>query len=261
MSGDQAGVGFIIHETTFESRPKVLDDNGKVARFECVLQDTSPNRNKRIYRENVLNEAIRTPSVQERLRTRTLYGEAGHPASPELKRQTSIDHSRISHLVTDISPVHEGLLNGKVETAATRIGQDMRGLIVENGSVVGFSLRGAGKMDRVPGSNLNEVKSPLAIIAYDWVTLPSHTSAYMTAEDVSLASAEHLVQEGEILSFIEGRSENAKIMLETLGDDAHILGFEPEQEITMVVGKREIAATFLERSLRREVHDYILSIS
>ena len=261
MSEGNKGVGFIIHEATFESRPKILDDNGKIVRFESVLQDTSPNRNKRLYRENVLNEAIRTKSVEERLRTRTMYGEAGHPASPDLKRQTSIDHSRISHLITELCPVSNGRLCGKVETAATRIGQDMRGLIVENGSVVGFSLRGAGKLERVPGKNLNEVKSPLAIITYDWVTLPSHTSAYMMSEDVSTSSAEHLVQENEIASFIEDNSENAKVMLESFGTDSDpsILGYDPKEGMTMVVGKNEIAATFLERNLRRDVHDYILS--
>ena len=257
----EKGVGFIIHEATFASHPKVLEDNGKIVRFEGVLQDTNPNRNGRLYRENVLNEAISTNSVKERLRTRTLYGEAGHPASTDLKRQTSIDHSRISHLITEISPVRGGQLVGKVETAATRIGQDMRGLIVENGSVVGFSLRGAGKMEKVPGKNLNEIKSPLAIIAYDWVTLPSHTSAYMMSENVSVESAEHLVKEAEITSFIEDKSENAKVMLESLGsEEVSVLGYEPIEGMTMVVGKNEIAATFLEKNLRRDIHDYILSI-
>jgi hypothetical protein len=35
------------------------------------------NRNNRRYSKNVLQEAINTPYIQERLKSKTLYGEAG----------------------------------------------------------------------------------------------------------------------------------------------------------------------------------------
>ena len=56
---------------------------------------------------------------------------------------------------------------GIVETAQTRAGKDMRGLI-RQGSSVAFSMRGMSDNVRKDG-DLVRVGSPLMIGAYDWV--------------------------------------------------------------------------------------------
>ena len=102
-------IGVVLQELTVTAaEPKVVNDTGSVVRFETVLQDTKPNRNKRLYSADVLSEAIAASRVQELLRTRTMYGEANHPFTTELSRQMVIDQTRISHIVTDIRPPSGG---------------------------------------------------------------------------------------------------------------------------------------------------------
>lgn len=70
------------------------------------------------------------------------------------------------------------LLKGIVETAQTACGYDMRGLL-RQGSKISFSMRALGNVVKQEGA-YTRVYGPLMIIAYDWVTIPSHPEAYMT---------------------------------------------------------------------------------
>ena len=92
--------------------------------------------------------------------------ECGHPLSDDPKRQMYIDQTKISHIITET--FWEGnKLMGIVETAQTRAGKDMRGLI-RQGSSVAFSMRGMSDNVRKDG-DLVRVGSPLMIASYDWV--------------------------------------------------------------------------------------------
>jgi hypothetical protein len=159
--------GFIVCEEFNSSTPSILADDNKSITFEAILQEAdAPNRNKRIYGKDVLSDALNNPTVKEKIANKCFFGEAGHPLSTDIHRQSYIDQTNISHIVTSLS--WEGnLLKGIVETAQTATGYDMRGLI-RQGSRVSFSMRALGNVIKQEGQ-YNRVYGPLMIVAYDWV--------------------------------------------------------------------------------------------
>lgn len=156
-------------------------ENGHGTEFTAILQKADyKNRNGRIYPKDVLDEAINSPLVQEKLRTHTLYGEAGHPLSTDVRRTTTIDLRNVAFLIEQMW--WEGpMLKAKCKTASTAAGRDMAGLI-EDGSVLSFSLRAQGNVLKDGMRDALVVQKPLAIIGWDWVWLPSNQDAYMTSD-------------------------------------------------------------------------------
>lgn len=74
--------GYIICESASEPEiPVVVNESGtdnKRVIIKATLQDSDVmNRNKRIYPKDVLVEGLNSEYIQERLATRTWFGEAG----------------------------------------------------------------------------------------------------------------------------------------------------------------------------------------
>jgi hypothetical protein len=244
-------VGVILQElSVMAAEPKVVNDTGSVVRFETVLQDTKPNRNKRIYKEDVLSEAIQAARVQELLRTRNMFGEANHPFTTELSRQMVIDQTRISHIVTDIRPPQGGVVRGMIETAATRCGRDFRGLIVENKSTVAFSMRGMGGVRKVPGQDLVEVTKPLALVTYDWVTFPSHQSAYMST-DVKHEGVAPVTMRAAT-EYAKDQSGNVKALVEQFELENAEFHLTEDQMNMIIHSSQAVVKVFLEEDVRAE---------
>ena len=244
-------VGVILQElSVMAAEPKVVNDTGSVVRFETVLQDTKPNRNKRIYKEDVLSEAIQAARVQELLRTRNMFGEANHPFTTELSRQMVIDQTRISHIVTDIRPPQGGVVRGMIETAATRCGRDFRGLIVENKSTVAFSMRGMGGVRKVPGQDLVEVTKPLALVTYDWVTFPSHQSAYMST-DVKHEGVAPVTMRAAT-EYAKDQSGNVKALVEQFELENAEFHLTEDQMNMIIHSSQAVVKVFLEDDVRAE---------
>lgn len=170
--------GYLINESAVTTNtPVVINNSEGVVTIQATLQEgDAPNRNKRIYATSTLKEAINSDYIQERLRTKTWYGEAGHPLAPNMERQLYTDQTRISHIVTKVWFEGNGL-KSIVESANTLVGKDFAGLI-RQGSAVAFSMRGIGPITQRKGEFL-EVMKPLSIYAFDWVIHPSHSIAYM----------------------------------------------------------------------------------
>lgn len=173
---------FIIHESSHDSNLQYIEKTplGTI-RFKAVLQEADrPNRNKRIYSKEVLEQALADPYVQERIRTNTWYGEAGHPLDTSLARQTNIMHDNIAFMIKRFW--WEGnLLMGECETANTARGRDMAGLIEQN-SRVSFSARAQGSLlPQTDMTGISRVAPNLKLITYDWVINPSHDQAFITS--------------------------------------------------------------------------------
>ena len=168
---------FIINESAYVSSPEVTKKSKDWIEFIAVLQEADvKNRNGRIYPKRVLEEAMNSAYITERMNTLSMYGEAGHPMDTSPKRQMAIDHTRISHIIKETW--WEGnLLKAKVMTANTTAGKDFRGLI-EQGSKVAFSLRAQGNVKRDNYGNVI-VESPMHALCYDWVINPSHDKAFL----------------------------------------------------------------------------------
>ena len=161
--------GFLIVESqSIPMKPNIIEHNKDNVVIETILQEAETvNRNKREYAKDALEDAILSPHIQEKLRRKSLFGEAGHPLSDSIERQTYIDQTRLSHVIKSIW--WEGnIVKGLVATANTACGKDMEGLI-RQGTEVAFSMRGLGGVTRKKG-DLTRVEKPLHIITWDWVT-------------------------------------------------------------------------------------------
>ena len=169
---------FIINESAQYSSAAISQKHDGYIEFTCILQEAErKNRNGRIYHKSVLEQGLNSPYVQERLRTKTWYGEAGHPSDTSVQRQMTIDQRNIAFVIDQIW--WEGnLLKAKCETADTAVGHDMMGLI-KQGSKVAFSLRAQGNVHRDAVTGDTIVDSPIQIITFDWVVVPSHDVAYI----------------------------------------------------------------------------------
>ena len=252
-------VGVILQElSVMAAEPKVVNDTGSVVRFETVLQDTKPNRNKRIYKEDVLSEAIQAARVQELLRTRNMFGEANHPFTTELSRQMVIDQTRISHIVTDIRPPQGGVVRGMIETAATRCGRDFRGLVVENKSTVAFSMRGMGGVRKISGQDLVEVTKPLALVTYDWVTFPSHASAYMSHDVKHEGYAP--VTARSATEYAKDQSRNVKALVEQFELENAEFHLTEDQMNMIIHSSQAVVKVFLESDIRQEFRQAMLTM-
>jgi hypothetical protein len=261
LSNEENLIGVLLQELSVESaEPKVTNDNGTIVRFETVLQDTKPNRNKRIYPESILSEAIKAPRIQELLRTRTLLGEAGHPFVPDMARQMQIDMTRVSHLVTDINLKSGGVITGVVETAATTCGKDMYGLIVHNKSNVAFSMRGMGGIKKLP-NDLVEVTKPFVLFTYDWVIFPSHVGAYAginkpanVSEGYAGISVEHAT------NYARDQSKNVKILSEQFELENPDFTLTEDQMNLIVKTNQSIIKVFLEEDIRQDFRKAVFKL-
>jgi len=246
-------IGFCIQESSYESNVKILSDDGEsVVSFETVLQSCdNGNRNNRVYPFGLMREAILSAPVQERLNTRTLYGEASHPFSTELSRQLTIDNNRVSHLITEITPPSKkgDLIKGQVETAATRSGKDMYGLITKNKSRVAFSMRGFGNIVKQRSTNLDEVTGKLALIGWDWVCFPSHKEAYMSLRESGQVSG---ITKTDLSQYLLNESGNLQYIIETLQIENPSITLSEDQTSAIVKGNQILVKSFLEQDLRRE---------
>src|SRR5690554_6386032 len=96
--------GYIICEGATEGQvAKIVSSNNMSVKIRTTLQTADVNNtNKRIYGANIINEGLQAEFVQERLRTKTWYGECGHPKTTDVQRLLDIDHTRISHIITSV---------------------------------------------------------------------------------------------------------------------------------------------------------------
>lgn len=179
---------YILNEAAFTTPVSISAKKSNTTEFIATMQEAdAPNRNGRVYPKKVLETALASPYVQERLRTNSFIGEANHPLDTSVQRQMSIDLRNAAFIIKEFW--WEGnLLKARCETANTSVGNDMKGLI-EQGVQVAFSLRAQGNVHTNPVTGLVEVESPLQICTYDWVLCPSHSKAFMEkiCEATSLA--------------------------------------------------------------------------
>lgn len=197
----------IIHEGAQFSDVNIQRKNPDTVEFITVLQSAStPNRNGRIYPKKVLEKALNAPHIQERLKTNTWYGEAGHPMDSSVQRQMTIDMRNIAFLIKEIW-WEDNLLKGRLETAATSVGKDMKGLI-EQGCKVAFSLRAQGNVHTNPVTGLVEVEEGLQILTYDFVAVPSHAEAFMEKICEETAIAMYKTSKANLTSQVLCESED-----------------------------------------------------
>lgn len=267
-------VGYLLSEQAMEPfRPKIIHVTDNIVEFDTRLQEMDEdNRNKRAYGSNIMIPALASEFISERLATRSWYGEAGHPDTSEIKRQLKYDHSNLSHLVLNFE-VEGAVISGRVQTAATRVGKDMRGLIVDNNSLVAFSSRGYGPVTNKGGRVM--VAKPYTLFCYDWVVHPSHKNSYMANQEEKLVNESGIIvhnksindllvpiSEAELRAIIVDRSKNlseaADQMLVNLSES--YLELSPNCDAIAVQSEAGKLILGLEESVQRDIDNFMLEI-
>lgn len=218
-------LGYILSEATTASESKEIIDTSKSSvTINAQLINTSQwNRNGRKYPTNVVKKAILSERIQEELRTGSWCGEAGHPLQPSVQRQAEVMKDNISHRILEVN-WSGPILNGKVQTAPTDRGREMRDFILADPPmVVAFSLRGMGPVMQTKDGYV--VKDPLTLITFDWVFYPSFRDAYQSS--IECQKIQESVQtfgnsmfndnfqplnESSAISYIKEESKNYKLV-------------------------------------------------
>ncbi len=149
----------------------VLEEStNRLTRFRGKFQEAeSPNKNKRVYPYEILDENVR--KLKEAIDDRRLIGELDHPTD-------SIVHFKnASHIVTRLW--WEGhTLMGEGEILNTPSGKVLKALL-EDGVKIGISSRGVGN-GKVNEDGILVIGESYKLITFDAVADPSTHSAYQS---------------------------------------------------------------------------------
>jgi len=186
----QSGKGILIEEDAGFISPtdkrnldvikesKNILDHSKPFEFYAVLQKyNTPNRNGRIYPENILKREAQ--NYKKMIDKGTSLSELNHPES------SLIDLDRVSHIITDIwwdGPILMGKLKlltspGFHERGIVSTKGDMAANYLRQGVTLGISSRGVGSLKKV--GEQNEVQGDFELICFDLVSSPSTPGAYL----------------------------------------------------------------------------------
>ncbi len=183
----------VIESAIFAPPEKVKKyTDGKVV-FEAYLQEANTkNQNKRIYRQSILDEAMKR--IQNKIDKRGLLGELDHPITEDQTRQTTVMYKEVSHIIREWG--WDGkLIKGVVEsTPYSPNGKTLTGLVLDR-VPVGFSLRGLADVE--DKADYQDVIAPLFIITYDCVSEPSHNSA--TIQEIRNEHVVRIIKESKQL--------------------------------------------------------------
>lgn len=179
---------FIIEQAIFQEA-EVIKSSPNKAFFRMILQTVDEkNQNKRIYPSSVVMEALK--ECRPRMERRSFYGELDHPfpmGNDEYDgvRQTTVALKEASHIVREYE-LDGNKVIGELETLRTDNGRTLLGLLHDK-TGVGISMRGMAELEKRADASI--VKSPLTIICYDAVSLPSHSSAIVNFSEMRFESS------------------------------------------------------------------------
>ena len=178
----------LIIEQSIFSEAKMIKETPSKAIFRCPIQSVDEvNQNKRLYPGAVLEEGM--GNCDSRMKRRAFYSELDHPLPTGNQqidgiRQTTVALKEVSHIVRSYEFRGKQLF-GEMETTSTPNGGILLGLLRDR-TGVGFSMRGLAELERLQDHNV--VKSPLTIIAFDSVSMPSHQSAVVDFNEMAFES-------------------------------------------------------------------------
>ena len=179
----------IIEGSAILSEAKMIKETPSKAIFRCPIQTVDEiNQNHRMYSSGVLKEGM--GGCDGRMRNRAFYSELDHPLPTgndniDGIRQTTVSLEKVSHIIRAYE-FKNNMLYGEMETTSTPNGGILLGLLKDR-TGVGFSMRGLAELERLQDHNV--VKSPLTIIAFDAVSMPSHKSAVVDFNEMKFEQA------------------------------------------------------------------------
>jgi hypothetical protein len=165
--------------------PTILSANKNIVKYRLdqAMVTGKTSRNARCFDWGTFCEGLQHPRFVERLRTKTLFCEIGHPPidpsnkRASIMRQLDINRENSASMITKLN-YRQPDVGIVLETLATVKGKDLKGLITENGSKIAYSVRSLGDSEIVGG--VIKPKKPYMIITWDDVVIPSVEEARLT---------------------------------------------------------------------------------
>lgn len=161
----------LITETTENVKPLIesTKNGGKTYYLTGVMMESGVvNRNKRMYREDILkNETKRY--INEYVNKNRALGELNHPDGP------TVNLDRVSHMVSNLTESGNQII-GKMKILDTPMGKIVKALI-DDGASLGVSSRGMGSLKQQNGVNV--VQEDFTLAAIDIVADPSAPNAFV----------------------------------------------------------------------------------
>jgi len=194
----------IIEQSVF-SEAKMIKETPSKAIFRCPIQSVDEvNQNNRMYPRGVLKEGM--SNCEGRIKRRAFYSELDHPLPTGNEqidgiRQTTVSLEKVSHIVREFDFTGNHLV-GEMETTSTPNGGILLGLLKDR-TGVGFSMRGLAELERLQDHNV--VKSPLTIIAFDAVSMPSHKSAVVDFNEMKFEYSTLFESQSSVFSQVDLR--------------------------------------------------------
>lgn len=177
---------YMVQSSSNQTKPSIIKETPYDIEFRACLQTGDVlNRNSKIYPSEQIHLASQQEAFQDQIRRRCLFGEFNHPMSPSLDRQLYLDTKRMSHSILTFERKNKDFY-GNILTTRAGQGSDLMG-VIQQGSVVGFSLRGLHKLVKNPNNPTQFIVKDLRIFTYDVVTFPSHKTSTMVAATESAA--------------------------------------------------------------------------
>ena len=150
----------------------VEEIGGKKSMFieGVFLQTEQPNRNKRVYKRNVMEREVKRYTEQYIDNGRAL-GELGHPDGP------TVNLDRVSHKIVSLTQEGNNFI-GKAKLLETPMGKIAKNLI-EEGVTLGVSSRGIGSLSETRQGYKLVGEDFMLATAADIVADPSAPDAFV----------------------------------------------------------------------------------
>lgn len=266
---------YLIMESTMEPvKPKILQVNDKnglfFVRFLTTLQEYNVmNRNRRKYMLGPMTQSLQAPHLLELMNKRSLFGEAGHPDTTDIKRILTIDPKLISHKINRWN-MESTFLKGEIETLddGNGYGNKMTRHILQ-GMIPAFSLRALAEIIKC-GDGSQLVNSRAHIVTFDWVILPSHSTAYMDNSKPiqkvvkQIQSDGNTVQESmvdvlesQITDYIRMESKNVKVVSNVCDVALESMSISKDLKFAIAKEGQKTYAIKIEDKIKRDVTHFM----
>ena len=263
MADQKHQIGYIIHESTMESKPNVINEDGKRVVAEAVMQDAdNQNRNGRCYRQRDLQREINCPRTKELITFKNLKGELSHPTDPSIARQQTIDGKlccfRMDKLWMDGNLV-KAIVRGTNNDYGEEFDEDLR-----EGETKAFSLRALGSIVTENGRNYVD---NLRLITYDCVIYASHPCAHTTkiisesGDVVNYTKTESglliPITTESVISYVKSESANLKNVFNTFDTLCESMAvINRGKDVQMITKSGDMLVINLESYIQNEIMEY-----
>ena len=177
-----------------------------------------PSRNGRIYESNHWNLQLDKPEVQERIKSRSMWGTLGH--FDRRITDSDVREGLVSHIISKLD-IREDVngkpyLYGELEILDTPSGRILEGMY-KGGANLFVSSRGAGKLISVAGDTMKHVDpNSFWFEGFDIVRAPGFLKARPVYESVVSEDRKEAVHESVEVSSISSAQEATNEELTTI---------------------------------------------